>query len=54
MCRTDSSRFVGKPEGIQKGLLGSCRTLQHKEFTLALMGLFPDLRVDFDIGDDLP
>ena len=38
-----NSRIVGKPEVIQKGLLGSCRTLQHKGFKLALMGLFPHL-----------
>ena len=39
--RTGVGRIVGKPDVIQKGLLGSCRTLQHKEFKLALMELFP-------------
>jgi hypothetical protein len=49
-----NARIVGKPEVIQKGPLGSCRTLQHKEFKLALSGLFPHPCVDFDIAADLP
>ena len=49
MCSTlhsdgnDSGSVVGKPEVIQKGAFRKFRTLQHKGFKLALIGLFPHL-----------